>query len=109
LVGNQVKDELFLLPVDGPAQRLDPDFVGSITFIPTPTGFLATFVNYNTPGLIKRLDWAHPGAEASWKVWRETKFEAFPLGDLSINQVCSLLAPPFLSILIAKIEVVVPE
>ena len=108
MVGNQVKDELYLIPVDGPAQRLDPDFVGSITVTPTPTGFFATFVNYNTPGLIKRLDWAHPGAEASWKGWRDTKFEAFPLDDFSINQVCSLLVP-FLSMLIAKIEVVVPE
>ena len=77
--------------MDGPAQRLDPDFVGSITVIPTPTGFFATFVNYKTPGLIKRLDWAHPGAEASWKVWRDTKFEAFPLDDFSIDQVRSLL------------------
>ena len=83
MVGNQVKDELFLLPVDGgPAQRLDPDFVGSITMTPTPTGFFATFVSYNTPGLIKRLDWTHPGTETSWKVLRDTKFKAFPLADL---------------------------
>ena len=109
MVGAQVKDELYLLPADGPAQRLDPDFVGSITVTPTPTGFLANFVNYNTPGLIKRLELAHPDAEASWKVWRDTKFEAFPLDDFCINQVCSLLALFFFLLLIAKIEVVVPE
>ena len=110
--GNQAKDELFLLPVDGSAQRLDPDFVGSITVAPTSTGFFATFVNYNTPGLIKRLDWAHPGAEASWKVWRDTKFEAFPLDDFITTQVrsaacnCTIFLPHTHC---KKIEDVVPK
>ena len=102
-------DELYLLPVDSPAQRLDLEFVGSITVTPTPTGFLATFVNYNIPGLIKRLELAHPDAEASWKVWRDTKFEAFPLDDFCINQVCSLLALFFFLLLIAKSKLWYPS
>jgi hypothetical protein len=29
------------------------------------------FVSYNSPGLVKRLDWAHPSTEPSWKLWRD--------------------------------------
>jgi hypothetical protein len=86
-MGNQVRDELYLLQGHRRAQRLDPDFVGSITVRPTDTGFFATFTSYNTPALIKRLDWPCPLDEPSWKIWRDTKFGAFPLADFVLKQV----------------------
>jgi hypothetical protein len=67
---------------------LDPHFVGTIAVNPTDTGFLATFVSYNSPGLVKRLDWAHPSTEPSWELWRDSKFEAFPLSSFVVEQVC---------------------
>lgn len=76
------------MPRDGPAKRLDPHFIGTIAVNPTETGFLATFVSYNSPGVVKRLDWTHPSVEPSWELWRDSTYEAFPLSSIVVEQVC---------------------
>jgi hypothetical protein len=93
MMGNQVQDELYLVLDRNQAWRLDPDFVGSITVNPTNTGFFATFASYNKPAFIKRLDWACSHTDPLWTIWRDTKFEAFPLEDFIVKQVNGLNVP----------------
>lgn len=83
----QIHDRLYLLRANGTPERLDPDFMGTITVTPHNSGFLASFVNYQTPLLVKNLEFI-PGSNYSWKIWRDTNFEQFPLSDFVTAQVC---------------------
>ncbi|KAG8936825.1 hypothetical protein FRC00_007609 [Tulasnella sp. 408] len=88
-----VCDELYVVSSTGQFNRLDPNFVGTLSAAPKQEDdfFFATFSGFNNPGVIKQFRFKEKDVDSfeghTWTTWRKTRVKGLLADEFNTKQV----------------------